>query len=164
MTTEAMTLIPRRIETDADVQVMRELRNEGREGFAHDQSYIQEERQRLWWATNKRHMLGWLYSVLVTSVLPDDGSQIKATMGYGLLRQTLDDGRWWSSVAVAPWARGHGYGTQIMRHLVGEAPGRVWAEVLEHNTASLRMHEPSRWEEVGLENGVYLLRTRGYGL
>ncbi len=153
MTTETMTLTPRRIETDADVQAMRELRNEGRAGFAHDQSYIQEERQRLWWATNKRHMIGWVYSGAAGKVL-----------GYGLLRQTLDDGRWWSSVAVASWARGMGYGTQIMRHLVDEAPGRVWAEVLESNTASLRMHEPSRWEVVGLENGVYLLRTRGYGL
>lgn len=154
--TTGIALRPVPIVHPEQVEAMRQLRNAGRHGFANDQREIGIDDQQAWWLANRRTMRGWLY-------LTQDGS----TAGYGLLRQS-EDGRWWSSVAVAPIFQGLGFGIQIMRHLFQVADGELWAEVLKTNEPSLRMHKPDEWDAPIDQGDRWLLRakveTRGVSL
>lgn len=119
-----MCLTARPVHTDADVEMLRQIRNSGRTWMTRDTSEITPEQQEAWWkARGVAAGNVWLFSESATDV------------GYGLLRR---DGRTWCSLAVLPAHQGRGYGTAIYRWLalaVGEA---VWAEILADNTPSLR--------------------------
>lgn len=110
----------------ADGELVRVLRNAGRQWMTRDARELTPDAQRAWWA--QRDPLAcpiWLAEIART------------TVGYGLLRSG-DDGRTWCSLAVAPRWRGHGFGAQIYRYLACAHAGETWAEILADNTPSIR--------------------------
>lgn len=116
----------RRVQTDADVETLRQIRNSGRQWMTRDTHEITPEQQRAWWdALDHAGTKVWLFSESATDI------------GYGLVRleQPL---RCWCSLAVLPRYRGQHYGTQIYRWLALSQAGDVWAEILADNTPSLR--------------------------
>lgn len=115
----------RPVTTDDDVEMLRVIRNSGRQWMTRMTSEITREQQRTWWEARDPVVCPiWIASVAQT------------TIGYGLLRR--DGGRWWASLAVRPSMRGQGFGTQIYRYLALATPEDVWAEIYADNTASLR--------------------------
>ena len=153
MTTRAMPAVyawP--VETAAHVETLRQLRNAGRDGFAHDNGEISEAQQAAWWAANGGRVLAWLFT-------RGGYYDPREVVGYGLLRRG-PDGRLWSSVAVAPAFRGLGYGLAVTRATVERAPAEVWGEARRDNPAALRLHDPEYWELVEEGERTCLFRTR----
>lgn len=110
----------------ADGELVRVLRNAGRQWMTRDAREIGPDEQRTWWA--RRDPVAcpiWLAEIAQT------------TVGYGLLRAG-DDGRTWCSLAVSPRWRGHGFGSAIYRYLACAHAGETWAEILADNTPSIR--------------------------
>lgn len=108
-----------------DAELIRVLRNSGRQWMTRDTAEISREEQRAWWARRDPAMCPiWIVSIAAT------------TIGYGLLR--LENDRWWCSLAVAPRERGHGFGRQIYGYLARATEADVYAEILADNTPSIR--------------------------
>lgn len=135
------------IESDEDVEILRQIRNACKDGFAHDNATISEPAQRAWWVLMHSRIKAWLYWHKADIV------------GYGLLRQT-DDGRWWSSVAVVPQAAGHGYGGAITADLVRRTDEPVWAEARLDQPKAMRLHRVGDWEELRRDDALAYYRTR----
>lgn len=116
----------RRVQTDADVETLRQIRNFGRQWMTRDSGEITADAQRAWWASacHDPSMDVWLFSEASTDI------------GYGLVR--LESGRLWCSLAVLPQFHQQGYGTAIYRWLALHETQDVWAEILADNTPSLR--------------------------
>lgn len=109
----------------ADAELVRQIRNSGRQWMTQDTAEITEATQRAWWARRDPAACPiWLAGVAAT------------TIGYGLLRRSND--RTWCSLAILPAHRGHGYGSQIYTWLALATPDAVWAEIYADNTPSLR--------------------------
>ncbi len=108
-----------------DAEIVRTIRNSGREWMTRDTSEITSEQQRAWWSKRDRVTCRiWIARIALTDI------------GYGLLKS--EDDRVWCSLAVLPQFRGQGYGTMIYRYLALATPCEVWAEVYADNTPSLR--------------------------
>ena len=108
-----------------DAELVRQIRNSGRQWMTRDTAEISSEQQRAWWARRDPAACPiWLASVAATPI------------GYGLLRRSSD--RTWCSLAVLPAHRGHGYGTAIYTWLALATVEEVWAEIYADNTPSLR--------------------------
>jgi GNAT superfamily N-acetyltransferase len=139
------------VTSDADVQMLRAIRNVCREGFAHDTEPITAEQQCQWWAagTAKGDLQAWLYVKAPHRVI----------VGYGLLRRT-EDGRWWTSVGVFPQHAGQGYGGAITCDLVERAPEPPYAQARKDNPAAVRLHRDSHWERVGEDERLVHFRAR----
>jgi RimJ/RimL family protein N-acetyltransferase len=115
----------RHIETDADLETLRQIRNSGRQWMTRDSREITPAEQRAWWAArDPSTCLVFLFREAQTDV------------GYGLLR--LENGRWWCSLAVLPQHQRRGHGAAIYRWLALSVSGDVWAEILADNTPSIR--------------------------
>lgn len=106
----------RKVTTLADLERVREIRNDCRQWMTRDRRYIDAEQQRKWWEAVPRDL--WLF----------DGA------AYALI--TERDRRRWISLGVAREHRGKGLGTAIYAHFPG-----VWAEIRRDNAASLRAAE-----------------------
>lgn len=115
----------RTVETTADVEQLRQLRNTGR-AWLRDTHEISEREQHAWWMTRDQ-------ARLCASLIVDDAQQ---SIGAGVLALRAD--RWWITVLVAPDRRGEGIGTFIYRLLACAAPDVVWAEIRADNEPSLR--------------------------
>lgn len=109
----------------SDAEIVRVIRNSGRQWMTRNTCEITPEQQRVWWQSLD-HMTCrvWIARVAITDI------------GYGLLRH--EGGRVWCSLAVPPQFRGQGYGTMIYRWLALATPDAVWAEILADNTPSIR--------------------------
>jgi RimJ/RimL family protein N-acetyltransferase len=138
----------RPITTDEDLEVLRRIRNSGRQWMTRDTAEITREQQLCWWETlDHASVKVWLFS------------ESSATIGYGLVR--LEKGRAWCSLAVAPRHQGRGYGSAIYRWLALSQPGwDMWAEILVSNTPSLRAALRAGFELTGATDGVALLVYR----
>lgn len=121
-----MMLEVRHVTTEDDVEVLRLIRNSGRQWMTRDTSEITPEQQRIWWEhLDHAACKAWLFSIARTDI------------GYGLAR--LEGGRAWCSLAVLPRHQGQGYGTHIYRWLALNQQGwDMWAEIYADNTPSLR--------------------------
>lgn len=116
----------RHIENDQDLEILRQIRNSGRQWMTRDTREITHEQQQAWWkdTCHDPSLDVWLFSEALT------------TIGYGLLR--IEGGREWCSLAVLPRYQRQGYGTQIYRWLALTTSQDVWAEILADNTPSIR--------------------------
>jgi len=129
------------VESGIQVEVLRLIRNECRDGFAHDNEVISEIAQRAWWVANRGLVAAWLYSY---GGRPPDTGVAPETVGYGMLRQTAD-GRWWSSVGVSPQHTGRGYGGAITADVVRRCNKPVWASARLDNPAAVALHRAADW-------------------
>lgn len=125
----------------AKLEILRQLRNACREGFAYMTEEITPEQQKAWWAANRRRVYVWLYR-----------DESGAWVGFGMLRQVpkQDPDRelacWYTTVAVHPDHAGHGYGGAITRLLVRHFPYvRKIGEARKDNPAACRLHCEADW-------------------
>jgi len=116
----------RRATTEWDAEVVRVIRNSGRQWMTRDTREITYDAQQLWWArfSTEETMRIWIASVATTDI------------GYGLLR--FEARQWWASLAVLPRYQGQGYGTDIYRYLAASTDQDVYAEILADNTPSIK--------------------------
>lgn len=112
--------------TEWDAEVVRIIRNSGRQWMTRDTREITYAQQQGWWSIRNPDIC-WVYI----------GRISETDVGYGMLR-LLDDDRWWASLAVLPRYQGNGYGTQIYQHLALSTDQDVWAEILADNTPSIK--------------------------
>lgn len=124
----ATACLARSVETDRDVETLRQIRNACRQFLTGDTSHIDEERQRRWWASRDPHTLPiWLFSV--------DGVDV----GYSLLRWDADDKGWCITVAILSEWRGKGLGTAMHRFLLAQKPGEpLISKQLKTNVAAFK--------------------------
>jgi GNAT superfamily N-acetyltransferase len=106
----------RRVCTRDAAELLRELRNEVRDGL-HDSREISETEQRLWFAAGIQRFAYLLY---------DDDTAV----GWANLVER--GGRTWITLGVRPAYQGRGYGTAIYGEFTD-----VWALISESNAASL---------------------------
>lgn len=125
----------RKVETEPDVEALRQLRNGCRLFMTRDQRPITVEQQRAWWARRAPELRAYLFTV---------GSK---PVGFGIIRQ--DVGRWWLTLGVDPGNRGRGIGTAIYRFLVEHSPEPPWIEVRSDNIASLRAAARAGFQVLG---------------
>ena len=140
-----MPLVSRRIyrwDMEA-VEIMRDIRNSGRESYSNDHNEISREQQKVWWEKNKDTAVAYLYCDAVTM----------KPLGYGILIKR--DGKYWSSIGFLPECRGKGYGKVVFRHLINMIPGDVWATSLKSNPGGCKIHIPEDWE-MWKDDGTYL--------
>lgn len=135
----------RAVETDADVEALRQLRNAGHE-WLRDTHEIGEYEQRAWWLTRDTARLR---AYLIT----DDAGE---TVGAGVLSLRAD--RWWITVLVTPDRRGQGIGTFVYRLLICASPGDVWAEIREDNDLSRRAATAAGYQLAEQHDGLLLMR------
>jgi len=116
----------RRATSEWDAEVIRVIRNSGRQWMTRDTREITYDAQQLWWArfSTEETMRIWIASVATTDI------------GYGLLR--FEARQWWASLAVLPRYQGQGYGTDIYRYLAASTDQDVYAEILADNTPSIK--------------------------
>lgn len=118
-------MIFREATTEWEAEVIRVIRNTGRQWMTRDTREIGFDQQRLWWAARQPALTRiWLGRVAETDV------------AYGLLR--LAEGRWWASLAVLPRYQGQGYGCETYRYLAAATDQDVYAEILADNTPSIK--------------------------
>lgn len=109
----------------SDAEIVRAIRNSGRQWMTRDTHELTAVEQAAWWSRRDPVTCPiWLARISATDV------------GYGLLRR--ENGRVWASLAVLPQFRGQGYGTMIYRYLALAVSVDVWAEILADNTPSIR--------------------------
>lgn len=116
----------RLVTTDWEAEVVRVIRNSGRQWMTRDTSEITYDQQQAWWknACHDPSFDLWLFSVSATDI------------GYGMVR--LENDKEWCSLAVLPRYQGNGYGTEIYRYLALSTAQDVWAEILADNTPSIK--------------------------
>jgi RimJ/RimL family protein N-acetyltransferase len=119
-------MIFRAATTEWDAEVIRIIRNTGRQWMTRDTHEISYAAQQSWWKTRDPDSC-WIYIARIA----------ETDIGYGMLR-LLDDDRWWASLAVLPRYQGNGYGSEIYRYLALSTAQDVWAEILADNTPSIR--------------------------
>jgi ribosomal protein S18 acetylase RimI-like enzyme len=145
----AVGLTARPVVDAEDVEMLRFIRNEQRQGFAHDTAPISTAAQTAWWGLMEGKVIAYLYQQSQTFVV-----------GYGLLRLD-EDGRWWSSVAVLPEFGGRGYGKAVTSHIIRQSPtGVVYAQARKDNPQADRIHDRRDWEVTGEDKRLWHYRTR----
>ncbi len=111
--------------TEWEAEVVRVIRNSGRQWMTRDTREISYAMQQVFWREkDPRTCRIWLGRVAETDV------------AYGLLR--LAEGRWWASLAVLPRYQGQGYGGETYRYLAAATDQDVYAEILADNTPSIK--------------------------
>ena len=111
--------------TEWDAEVVRVIRNTGRQWMTRDTREITYDAQKAWWARCDPLIWRiWIASIAATDI------------GYGLLR--FEAGRWWASLAVLPRYQGNGYGSGIYTYLALSTVEDVYAEILADNTPSIK--------------------------
>lgn len=144
---ERPTLVAMPVTTEADALVMGAIRHIQRNGFSADNSEIDDERQRQWWAAHRNRVNAYLYSFGVHLV------------GYGALIQS-GDGSWVSSCAVLPGHEGRKFGGRILSHLIQSVDHEVYARALISNPAACALHNDREWEMTGEDEQCRYYRTR----
>lgn len=118
------------VTTDEEVEVMRVIRNDGREWMTEDTHEISIGEQRAWWEKSKqRAHKNFLPVFYRTGGNP-------TIVGYGVLDRRDND--LMVSLAVAPVYRGLGFGQQIYEHLAKLAGEEVTAVIRKDNAASIK--------------------------
>lgn len=133
---------------EADALIMGRIRHIQRAGFSADNSAIDEDRQRAWYAEMRNRLNAYLYR-------DGDGNAV----GFGALIQQ-DSGTWVSSVAVLPEFGGRGYGRAITHHLVTSVRHEVYARALLSNPAACALHNALDWEVTDEDDTCRYFRTR----
>jgi GNAT superfamily N-acetyltransferase len=118
-----------------DAEIVRQLRNAGRDWFG-DAHAITSDEQRAWWEAHKDE---------IRCILVGD-----PPVGYGMLVRRED--RFWVSLAVSPEARGLGWGRKIyevLAQIAGDEP--IYAGIRRDNVASRRAAEHAGFTPVAVD-------------
>lgn len=110
---------------DLDMLEIMRIRNSGREFMTHYTAKITPEEQIEWWYSPMRQSAYiWIAEI--------DNEPI----GFCMIREMIDSGRMYGTLAVLPEHRGKGIGTQLyqfMRNITDE----LWIEIRNDNLASM---------------------------
>lgn len=123
-----------------DAEVVRNLRNLGREWFA-DNHLITKDEQATWWAS-MRALSRKDFTCMVLAVPKPpctDPIRTGTVVGYGML--TRRDDRLWVSLVVSAGSRGLGWGRRIYEDLRRSAQEPIFAAIRHDNIASRRAAE-----------------------
>jgi len=142
-----LTLVASPVVNEAQALAMGFIRDVQRRGFSADQTPIDAERQRKWWAEHRYRAKAFLYYY--------QGKLV----GYAALLQQ-DDGTWVSSCAVLPGHEGRKFGGRILSHLVQSVDHEVYARALIANPAACALHNDREWEMTGEDGVCRHYRTR----
>jgi ribosomal protein S18 acetylase RimI-like enzyme len=143
-----MTL--RKVSTDQEVELLRQIRNSSREFMTRHGAYITQDQQGIWWRDVDKSRV-WVYLA----------EQDDCVVGYGLLKLEPEESKGWLTGALMPGFRERGYGTELFRQLrdtvvtLGMTP---WLEVLESNERAFRVYEKLGFSVTGRANGVITMR------
>jgi GNAT superfamily N-acetyltransferase len=148
VTRTAVSLKAEPVETAAQVEWLRQIRNVCREGFSHDTAYITREQQGQWWFKNKRLVRAWLYR-----------EHTERLVGFGMLRRDEHDHEV-SSVAVLPECAGKGYGGHITADIIRRAHGQVYGTARLDNPGALALHRAEDWDVTGEDGRLRFFRTK----
>lgn len=123
-----------RVQTPAEVERVREIRNACREWMTYDTHEIGTDEQESWWNAGERDL--YLFD----------------NVAYALI--TERDGKKWISLGVLPEHRGKGLGTRIYEFL----SQNVFAEIRTDNVASRRSAEKAGYRVVSESEGLVVMR------
>ncbi len=84
-------------------------------------------------------------------------------MPIGTIRADMDDNGWKLSWTVAPEARGHGFGKQIVALMIKSLSGKIRAEIKPDNVASLRIAEALKMIKVSESQNLIVWTTETNG-
>ncbi len=156
-------LTARPVETIADVELVRRIRNQSLDGLTKNAYPTTELEQIKYWLDNMASLRAWLYSVDMRQIIGRDGrfkhwivtpGEYVQIIGYASLRRA-EDRKLWSFMAVLPHFRGYGLGREIQHHHVRQTDEDVYDEILETNVASLRMTASSGdWRVIDRRDGL----------
>lgn len=124
-----------------DAELVRVIRNGGREWFA-DVAEITAENQAEWWRVVSALPTRDFICILASS----NGDRLK--MGYGMLQRRA--GNLWVSLAVDVSHRGDGLGTKIYGLLPTLTTEPVYAGILVKNIASRRAADKAGYRTVSV--------------
>ncbi len=139
-----MSLLVSSLATDADIEVVRVIRNAGRQWMTEDTSEVSTEQQRNWWQVAR-----WAADTKLVVYREKRNPRI---IGYGLISRR--NGGLVVSLAVAPEHQGVGYGTEIYRDLASRASEPVMAKIRADNKASIRAVEKAGYKFFGRDEKV----------
>jgi GNAT superfamily N-acetyltransferase len=131
-----LTLPFRDLVTFEDAEVVREIRNEGRQWMG-SQTLLSREDQLLWF-------------VRISQLSADDFDCCLAgdpPIGYGTVERR-SDGRLWITLAVRATERGRGTGTQIYAEMARRASEPIYAGIRTTNAPSLRAAEQADYRRI----------------
>lgn len=132
----SVTVTFRALTTFEDAEVVREIRNEGRQWMGCQELLDRDEQRR--WFDRISHLCPLDFFCYLAGEPP---------IGYGMVERR-DDDRLWITLAVRETARGHGVGTRIYAELAGLTSERIYAGIRHDNAASLRAAERAHYQIV----------------
>lgn len=141
---ELLHLVPDRVRFSEDVEALRVLRNMTTGTYAHFNWEITPDQQSRWWQDSRKAVRAWLYWLRADA----DDLPLSSVVGFGMLRRSSFDGRWWATVGVDPQFTGRGYGGAIMADIVRRIDGPVYSMARLDNHAGMRLHRARDWEQI----------------
>lgn len=147
-TLAGIVLTPRRAQSAADAEALRQIRNTCREFMTGDQREVTPAQQVAFLA--RAYADGWRVWLF------DDPEG--TPVGFGLMRPV--GGRWWATLGLLPDWRGRGHGTAIYRHLIAHCPGDLYIDVLLTNAASARAAERAGFRLIDWNGSIATLVAR----
>lgn len=139
-----MRLTPTLVETDAQIEEFRRIRNTGVSTFTRNARAVTPEEHQRFWHEAGENLRAWIYA--------DDSG---VSVGVGSLHH--HDGKLWETLCVLPTFAGRGYGTSILQHMLAQTQEPVWSAVLATNLAALAINERvGGWETADRRDGIVL--------
>lgn len=133
---QSMIMPFRPLATFEDAEVVREIRNEGRQWMGSQALLSRSDQQR--WFDRVSCLPARDFCCCLVGDPPS---------GYGMIERR-SDGRLWITLAVRETARGRGLGTQIYADMVHCAREPIFAGIRRDNAASLRSAEKAGYRLV----------------
>jgi len=128
----------------AQVEAMRQIRNECRQYMTHSQREITPEQQEAWWrGLDHDNTLAYLFT---------EPEKDEDYVGYGLVRRI--DGKMNVSYGLRSSARGRGLGTEMVQFILDACQGDAWGDLLESNTAIWHIDQKLGFVELSRTDGV----------
>lgn len=130
----------RSLVTFADAEIVREIRNEGRQWMG-SQELLSQADQLRWFERISQLSPRDFYCCLAD----------EPPSGYGMVERR-SDGLLWITLAVRETTRGCGTGTRIYAEMAHRASERIYAGVRSNNVPSVRAAEKAGYQHV---TGIY---------
>ncbi len=145
-----LKIVGKPVETDMELEIVRLIRNSGRQWMTENTNAISSTEQKKWWANRSDDLKMFVYWL-------KSSDQQKMHVGYGLLSRR-DDSKLYVSLAVMEPMRGKGIGVQIYSDLVERVNEPVYAVILKNNIASIKAAEKAafKFQEDGDKTLLYV--------